>query len=165
MSEGSPEGSNLDALDADRNKAAVSTAAALNLAMAVQEARPAPMAHPQPTPAAAAAFHRSLADIMPASVMLPHFPFSYYATQERLKNCHTSLLAAGAAAAAAAVSSASPSLFTIDSILAPRPLLAHRPPPAYLPFPALPPHHEFLAGQYLCVVCICMLYVVCVCCV
>ena len=110
-------------------------AAALNLAMAVQEARPAPMAHPQPTPAAAAAFHRSLADIMPASVMLPHFPFSYYATQERLKNCHTSLLAAGAAAAAAAVSSASPSLFTIDSILAPRPLLAHRPPPAYLPFP------------------------------
>ncbi|PVD26339.1 hypothetical protein C0Q70_14010 [Pomacea canaliculata] len=97
------------------------------------------MHHPQPSPAAAAGFPRTLADIMPAaSMMLPHFPFGYYAAPERLKACPGSLLAGAM--------SSPPSLFTIDSILAPRPLLAHRPHPSYLPFPALPYHPELFAA-------------------
>ncbi|XP_013379052.1 homeobox protein goosecoid [Lingula anatina] len=44
----------------------------------------------------------------------------------------------------------SPSLFTIDSILAPRPLLAHqRPPPGYFPYHALHPSHQAAAAEFL----------------
>ncbi|XP_070182814.1 homeobox protein goosecoid-like [Littorina saxatilis] len=106
---------------------------------------PATLAHHQQSSAAAAAaaamanYPRSLADIFPASMIFPHFPFGYH---ERLKNCQNNYLAA----AAAMSSSASPSLFTIDSILAPRPLLGHRPPPAYMPFPGMASHHDFLAA-------------------
>ncbi|XP_071079842.1 homeobox protein goosecoid-like [Haliotis cracherodii] len=83
---------------------------------------------------------RTLADLVPTSMaaMMPHLP--YYYTAEQLKSCHNSMLAASAAGAS------HPSIFTIDSILAPRPILAHRPTP-YFAYPGMPPtHHDFFAA-------------------
>ncbi|XP_060083066.1 homeobox protein goosecoid-like [Ylistrum balloti] len=58
-----------------------------------------------------------------------HLP--YYYTSEQIKSYQNSMLAAAA--------SGNQSLFTIESILAPRPLLTHRPSP-YFPYPSL--HHS-----------------------
>ncbi|XP_041351893.1 homeobox protein goosecoid-like [Gigantopelta aegis] len=86
---------------------------------------------------------RSLADLIPSTMsaaMMPHFPYYYSQAQlEHLKSCHNSMLAGTA-----------PSLFTIDSILAPRPIMAHRHNP-YFPYhglsPACSPHDIFAAYQ------------------
>ncbi|KAJ8308575.1 hypothetical protein KUTeg_013449 [Tegillarca granosa] len=65
-----------------------------------------------------------------------HLPY-YYST-EQLKSYHNSVMAAAAA-------SGSQSLFSIDNILAPRPLMAHRPTP-YFPYPLPHPSQELLAA-------------------
>nr|CAD45551.1 goosecoid protein [Patella vulgata] len=63
------------------------------------------------------------------AAMMPHLPYYYAAGQ--LKSCHSALMANSAAGG-------SPSLFSIDSILAPRPVPAHR-PTAYFPYPGITP--------------------------
>lgn len=72
---------------------------------------------------------------------MAHLP--YYYSAEHLKTAVSNTMLSAAAAH-------SPSLFTIDSILAPRPILASQRPSPYFPYPtALHPHPqaaEFLAG-------------------
>ncbi|XP_071160554.1 homeobox protein goosecoid-like [Mytilus edulis] len=70
-----------------------------------------------------------------------HLP--YYYSPEQIKSYHNGILSAAAAAAAG-----NSSLFSIDNILAPRPLLAPRP---YFPYPSLPPtpHDIFAAYGHL----------------
>ncbi|ESO85599.1 hypothetical protein LOTGIDRAFT_107589 [Lottia gigantea] len=75
-----------------------------------------------------------------AAAMMPHFP--YYYTASQLKSCHNALLQASSAVA----SGSSPSIFSIDSILAPRPIPAHRPTP-YFPYPGITPApYDFFAA-------------------
>ena len=68
-----------------------------------------------------------------------HLP--YYYSPEQLKSYHNGILSAAAAAAG------SSSLFSIDNILAPRPIVPPRP---YFPYPSLPPTPHDIFGKFLC---------------
>ena len=97
---------------------------------------------------------------------MQHLP--YYYTAEQLKACAAGGMMAAAAAAASGTAPAgipgaahhqSPStMFTIDSILAPRPYLAAAPqrPTPYFPYNAAALHaqaqHELLGEYYICCV-------------
>ena len=88
------------------------------------------------------------ADERRASLSLGHLSFMhhlpYYYTAEQLKT------------SASMLAGHSPSLFTIDSILAPRPHQFYQRANPYLPYAAaFPPPHDLFAGEYLS-------YVVCV---
>ena len=70
--------------------------------------------------------------------IMHHLP--YYYSPEQLKSYHNGILSAAAAAAAG-----NSSLFSIDNILAPRPML---PPRSYFPYPTLPPTPHDIFGKF-----------------